>query len=55
MSCSNNERQSENSPPADTATTAGPDNSDTLAQAGYLKIDKLAMEQQPILQKESLL
>ncbi len=40
LSCSNNERQSENSLPADTTTTAGPDNSDTLAQAGYLKIDK---------------
>ncbi len=40
LSCSNNERQNGNNQSADTATVARPGNSDTLTQAGYLKIDK---------------
>lgn len=41
LSCSNNGKQKENTSPADTATAGlKPNNSDTLAQTGYLKIDK---------------
>lgn len=41
LSCSNNGNQKENTSPADTAIASlKPNNSDTLARNGYLKIDK---------------